>query len=56
MSVNFFNSATENHHNTEPVGLEEHYDLIARILNAKTSNEAARRIPEHFSQRVFRVR
>ncbi|QTO99345.1 acyl carrier protein [Helicobacter pylori] len=39
MSVNFFNSAAENHHNTEPVGLEEHYDLIARILNAKTSNE-----------------
>ncbi|PUD46019.1 dynamin family protein [Helicobacter pylori] len=45
MSVNFFkgifndNSRAENHHNTEPVGLEEHYDLIARILNAKTSNE-----------------
>ncbi|EMH11824.1 dynamin family protein [Helicobacter pylori] len=42
MSVNFFNdkfSAAENHHNTEPVGLEERYDLIARILNAKTSNE-----------------
>ncbi|MGL2544732.1 acyl carrier protein [Helicobacter pylori] len=39
MSVDFFNSATENHHNTEPVGLEERYDLIARILNAKTSNE-----------------
>ncbi|WRE01495.1 dynamin-like GTPase family protein [Helicobacter pylori] len=37
MSVDFFNSATENHHNTE--GLEERYDLIARILNAKTSNE-----------------
>ncbi|WP_187925378.1 dynamin family protein [Helicobacter pylori] len=40
MSVNFFNdkfSAAENHHNTE--GLEERYDLIARILNAKTSNE-----------------
>ncbi len=45
MSVNFFkgifnnNGATENHHNTQPVGLEERYDLIARILNAKTSNE-----------------
>ncbi|WQW24458.1 dynamin-like GTPase family protein [Helicobacter pylori] len=42
MSVNFFNdkfSAAENHHNTEPVGLKERYDLIARILNAKTSNE-----------------
>ncbi len=42
MSVDFFNdkfSTTENHHNTEPVGLEERYDLIARILNAKTSNE-----------------
>ncbi|GAA8387480.1 hypothetical protein Hpkin5_11680 [Helicobacter pylori] len=45
MSVNFFNgifndnSAAENHHNTEAVGLEERYDLIARILNAKTSNE-----------------
>ncbi|OOC16278.1 ATPase [Helicobacter pylori] len=37
MSVDFFNSATENHHNTE--GLKERYDLIARILNAKTSNE-----------------
>ncbi|WRG35021.1 dynamin-like GTPase family protein [Helicobacter pylori] len=37
MSVDFFNSATENHHNTE--SLEERYDLIARILNAKTSNE-----------------
>ncbi|MGL2843255.1 dynamin family protein [Helicobacter pylori] len=37
MSVDFFNSATENHHNTE--GLKECYDLIARILNAKTSNE-----------------
>ncbi|EMG83740.1 hypothetical protein HMPREF1394_00403 [Helicobacter pylori GAM105Ai] len=31
------NGATENHHNTE--GLKERYDLIARILNAKTSNE-----------------
>ncbi|EMG95959.1 hypothetical protein HMPREF1399_00039 [Helicobacter pylori GAM118Bi] len=37
--INFFNSAAENHHNTEPVGLEERYDLIARILNAKTNNE-----------------
>lgn len=37
MSVDFFNSAAENHHNTE--GLKERYDLIARILNAKTSNE-----------------
>ncbi|RVZ25260.1 acyl carrier protein, partial [Helicobacter pylori] len=43
MSVNFFNgifnnnSKAENHHNTE--GLEERYDLIARILNAKTNNE-----------------
>ncbi|MGL2764195.1 acyl carrier protein [Helicobacter pylori] len=41
--INFFkgifnnNSKAENHHNTE--GLEERYDLIARILNAKTSNE-----------------
>ncbi|MGL2689537.1 acyl carrier protein [Helicobacter pylori] len=45
MSINFFNGifnnngTTENHHNTEAVGLEEHYDLIARILNAKTNNE-----------------
>ncbi|MFP6260545.1 dynamin family protein [Helicobacter pylori] len=42
MSVNFFNdqfSRAENHHNTEPVGLEERYDLIARILNAKMENE-----------------
>ncbi|WRC41229.1 dynamin-like GTPase family protein [Helicobacter pylori] len=42
MSINFFNdkfSVAENHHNTEPVGLEERYDLIARILNAKTNNE-----------------
>ncbi|WP_187839512.1 acyl carrier protein [Helicobacter pylori] len=45
MSINFFNGifnnngTTENHHNTEPVGLEERYDLIARILNAKISNE-----------------
>ncbi len=41
--INFFNgifndnSKTENHHNTE--SLEERYDLIARILNAKTNNE-----------------
>ncbi|MCQ2786074.1 dynamin-like GTPase family protein [Helicobacter pylori] len=38
--INFFNdkfSAAENHHNTE--GLKERYDLIARILNAKTNNE-----------------
>ncbi|MGL2645704.1 dynamin family protein [Helicobacter pylori] len=45
MSVNFFNgifsdnSKAENHHNTEPVGLKERYDLIARILNAKMENE-----------------
>ncbi len=45
MSINFFNgifndnSAAENHHNTEAVGLEERYDLIARILNAKMENE-----------------
>ncbi|WP_120934686.1 dynamin family protein [Helicobacter pylori] len=45
MSVNFFkgifndNSRAENHHNTEPVGLEKRYDLIARILNAKMENE-----------------
>ncbi|TPH70119.1 ATPase [Helicobacter pylori] len=43
MIVNFFkgifndNSRAENHHNTE--GLKERYDLIVRILNAKTSNE-----------------
>ncbi|WRC02228.1 dynamin-like GTPase family protein [Helicobacter pylori] len=40
MSTNFFNdkfSAAENHHNAE--GLKERYDLIARILNAKTKNE-----------------
>ncbi len=43
MIVNFFkgifndNSRAENHHNTE--GLKERYDLIARILNAKTNNE-----------------
>ncbi|WP_187836157.1 dynamin-like GTPase family protein [Helicobacter pylori] len=41
--INFFNGIfndngkTENHHNTE--GLEERYDLIARILNAKMENE-----------------
>ncbi|WP_367699716.1 dynamin family protein [Helicobacter pylori] len=41
--INFFkgifnnNSKAENHHNTE--GLEERYDLIARILNAKIENE-----------------
>ncbi|WQY73624.1 dynamin-like GTPase family protein [Helicobacter pylori] len=43
MSINFFNgifnnnSKAKNHHNTE--GLKERYDLIARILNAKTNNE-----------------
>lgn len=43
ISINFFNgifnnnSRAENHHNTE--GLKERYDLIARILNAKTNNE-----------------
>ncbi|WRA86015.1 dynamin-like GTPase family protein [Helicobacter pylori] len=43
MSVNFFkgifnnNSRAENHHNTE--SLKERYDLITRILNAKTKNE-----------------
>ncbi|EMH25690.1 dynamin family protein [Helicobacter pylori] len=40
MSVNFFNnqfSRAENHHNIE--SLEERYDLIARILNAKMENE-----------------
>ncbi|MFP6155121.1 dynamin family protein [Helicobacter pylori] len=31
------NSRAENHHNTE--GLKERYDLIVRILNAKTNNE-----------------
>ncbi len=49
MSVNFFkgisndNSRAENHQNNHQnnhqVGLKEHYDLIARILNAKTNNE-----------------
>ncbi len=40
MSVNFFNnrfSSVENHQNANP--LKEHYDLIARILNAKMENE-----------------
>ncbi len=44
MSINFFKgifndkfSTAENHHNTE--GLKERYDLIVRILNAKTNNE-----------------
>ncbi len=43
--INFFkgifnnNSKAENHYNIEPVGLEKCYDLIARILNAKTNNE-----------------
>ncbi len=36
MSVNFFK---ENHQNNHQVGLKERYDLIARILNAKTNNE-----------------
>ncbi|GAA8305842.1 acyl carrier protein [Helicobacter pylori] len=45
MSVNFFksifndNSRAENHQNNHQVDLKEHYDLIARILNAKTNNE-----------------
>ncbi len=45
MSVNFFNgifnnnSRAENHKNNHQVGLKERYDLIARILNAKTNNE-----------------
>ncbi len=45
MSVNFFkgifndNSRAENHQNNHQVGLKERYDLIARILNAKTNNE-----------------
>ncbi|MFP6006517.1 dynamin family protein [Helicobacter pylori] len=49
MSVNFFkgifndNSRAENHQNNHQnnhqVDLKERYDLIARILNAKTSNE-----------------
>ncbi|MFP6174303.1 dynamin family protein [Helicobacter pylori] len=44
-SVNFFkgifndNSKAENHQNNHQVGLKERYDLIARILNAKTNNE-----------------
>ncbi|PDX52238.1 ATPase [Helicobacter pylori] len=40
MSVNFFNnqfSSAENHQNERP--LKEHYDLIARILNAKMENK-----------------
>ncbi|WQU80604.1 dynamin-like GTPase family protein [Helicobacter pylori] len=45
MSINFFkgifnnNSKAENHQNNHQVGLKERYDLIARILNAKTNNE-----------------
>ncbi len=45
MSVNFFkgifndNSRAANHQNNHQVDLQEHYDLIARILNAKTNNE-----------------
>ncbi|GAA7185064.1 acyl carrier protein [Helicobacter pylori] len=45
MSVNFFkgifndNSRAENHQNNHQVDLKERYDLIARILNAKTNNE-----------------
>ncbi|GAA8660963.1 hypothetical protein KYTH86_10510 [Helicobacter pylori] len=45
MSVNFFkgifndNSRAENHQNNHQVDLKERYDLIVRILNAKTSNE-----------------
>ncbi|GAA8418902.1 hypothetical protein Hpkin71_11340 [Helicobacter pylori] len=45
MSINFFNgifnnnSKAENHQNNHQVGLKERYDLIARILNAKTKNE-----------------
>ncbi|WQR82804.1 dynamin-like GTPase family protein [Helicobacter pylori] len=41
MSVDFFNSAAENHHNTE--GLKERYDLVARILNAKMENEGLKK-------------
>ncbi len=33
------NSKAENHQNNHQVGLKERYDLIARILNAKTNNE-----------------
>ncbi|WP_120805814.1 dynamin-like GTPase family protein [Helicobacter pylori] len=45
MSVNFFkdifndDSKAENHQNNHQVGLKERYDLIVRILNAKTNNE-----------------
>ncbi|WP_120830504.1 dynamin-like GTPase family protein [Helicobacter pylori] len=45
MSVNFFkgifndNSRAENHQNNHQVDLQEHYDLIARILNAKMKNK-----------------
>ncbi|GHP46952.1 dynamin family protein [Helicobacter pylori] len=45
MGIDFFkdifndNSRAENHQNNHQVGLKERYDLIARILNAKTSNE-----------------
>ncbi|WRG29237.1 dynamin-like GTPase family protein [Helicobacter pylori] len=46
MSINFFNgifsdnSRAENHQNNhQVVGLEERYDLIARILNTKMENE-----------------
>ncbi|MGL2915794.1 acyl carrier protein [Helicobacter pylori] len=45
MSVNFFkgifndNSRAENHQNNHQVDLQEHYDLIARILNARMENE-----------------
>lgn len=45
MSVNFFkgifndNSRAENHQNNHQVDLQERYDLIAHILNAKMENE-----------------
>ncbi|MGL2435074.1 dynamin family protein [Helicobacter pylori] len=45
MSVNFFkgifndNSRAENHQNNHQVDLQERYDLIARILNARIENE-----------------
>ncbi|PUD32315.1 ATPase [Helicobacter pylori] len=45
MSVNFFkgifndNSKAENHPNNHQVGLQERYDLIVRILNARIENE-----------------
>ncbi|EJB60484.1 hypothetical protein HPHPH41_1067 [Helicobacter pylori Hp H-41] len=54
MSVDFFNSAAENHHNTE--GLKERYDLIARILNAKTSNEGLEEYQSILDNEFFRVR